>query len=135
MILEINNTVTIKEVQRRFRAAFPFLKIEFSDRPHDWGEPVMDGHWYGIDFQLISLTKRAPLADFIIIQPWDKVGDVEEQFKTKFGLYPQILRREEYQWIQTAGTDELMLDELNEIGRRSIESRSGNLWIERETLL
>jgi hypothetical protein len=135
MILEINNTVTIKEVQKRFHAAFPFLKIEFSDQPHDWGEPVLDGHWHSVDFQLSTIARRAPMADFIIIQPWDKVGDVEEQIKTKFGLYPQIFRREEYHWIQTAGTDELTLDEQNDIGRRSLESRTGNLWIERETLL
>jgi hypothetical protein len=64
-----------------------------------------------------------------------KAGQVEEQMKEQFGLFTQIYRRNGYSWVETAGTDELSLDELNEIGKKSVLNYRNNLWIEREILL
>jgi hypothetical protein len=72
---------------------------------------------------------------YIDLQSWSRTGDVEDAFKTKLGLYPQIFRRLGYKWVETAGTDLLSLDEQNSIGRESLVKRSGNLWLEKEYIL
>jgi hypothetical protein len=45
---------------------------------------------------------------------------VADWMKEQFGLFTQIYRRNGYSWVETAGTDELSLDELNEIGKKSV---------------
>ena len=134
MILEINDKTTIKDIQKQFRKTYPFLKIEFSDKPHQFGEVTKGGHWYDPSFRLFKISRRNEV-DYIEMQPWSRTGDVEEAFQRKFGLHPQIFRREEYQWIQTAGTDMFTLDEQNEIGQKTLERRANSYWIQREVLL
>ena len=134
MILVIGYTMTIKDIQQEFQKAYPFLDIRFSDRSHDFGAPITKGHWYDPDIRLFDITEISD-AGFVYIQPWNKTWDVEEQFKTRFKLYPQIFRKDGDQWVQTAGTDDFTLEEQNEIGKQSLERRNGNLWIEREKFL
>lgn len=134
MILVIGDRTTIKDIQQEFQKAYPFLDIRFSDRPHEFGTATNKGHWYDADKRLFDITEISG-PGYVYIQPWSKTWDVEEQFKTRFKLYPQIFRKEDDQWVQTAGTDDFTLEEQNEIGKQSLERRNGNLWIEREKFL
>ncbi len=134
MKIKINNSTTVNDVQQQFQKAYPYLKIEFADKSHEFGETTKTKHWYDKSFKLSAISKKLN-ADTIGVQGWKKTGDVEEEFKTKFLLFPQIYRREGSQWIQTAGTDVFTLDEQNEIGKKSMENPSDNLWIEREKIL
>lgn len=134
MTLKINTDTTIQNIQLRFQIAFPFLKIEFSDKPHKTGESITGGHWYDPSIPILSIAKK-PHTGTIQIQPWHKTGHVEDLFQKNFGLYPQVFRKDRGEWIQTAGTDMFTLDEQNEIGRKLVDSTSGNSWLERESLL
>jgi hypothetical protein len=133
MTIKIDHTTTIGDIKRKLQTAYPFLKIEFSDKSHEEGEATLSGHWYHPGFKVLDIAKR-PNAGLIVLMPWHKTGYVEELFKSKFGLYPQIFRNEKGKWIQTAGTDIFTLDEQNEIGRKAIEG-TGNYWLEKEHLL
>src|SRR5690349_20507307 len=115
MILHINHETTIKELQEKFRKAYPFLKIEFADRSQQPGEVKKPCHWYDPVFRLQNIAKL-PRNGEITLHPWSKTGDVEDMFSSMFGVYAQIFRNQGGSWIQTAGTDVLTLDEQNEIG-------------------
>lgn len=134
MIINITPHTTVRQVQLQFGKAFPFLKIEFADAPHEFMEASRKVHWYAKSFLVHTIAKKKVSAH-ISIQPWSKTGAVESEFQSKLGISAKIFRRQAYSWIQTAGTDMLSLDEQNEIGKRSIEKRSGSLWVERELLL
>jgi len=134
MILHIDHKTTIEDIQRKFSTAFPFLKLEFFDKPHKTGEPMHKGHRLDPAFRLLDFAKK-PHSGFIIIHPWDKTGFVERYFKEKFGLFPQIFRKEENKWIETAGTDVFTLEEQDGIGRRVVDKNHDPYWREREILL
>jgi hypothetical protein len=121
MIVEINNETTIRDVQEVFSTAYPFLKLEFFDKPHSWGEHCVNAHCYDPGFKLFTIEKRAKAPKFIRLSPWEKTGTLEEEFKDLFGLYAQVYRRFGNKWVQTAGTDDLSLSEQDEIGKKSVE--------------
>lgn len=135
MILRITHHSQIKTVQKKFHEAFPFLKLEFFDIPHGWGEPVTQGYQYDPSFRVSALEKEGVTVQIIRIHPWSKTGMIEKEFEENFGLHVQVYRRSGYKWVQTAGTDELSLEEQNELGMRSVANYRDNLWIEREALL
>jgi hypothetical protein len=135
MMLHINNTTTIRDLQEDFSKAYPFLKIDFFNQPHGWGEMNSQAIRYNGNFRLIDIEKIQFHHSAIEIHPWTKVGELEQTFKDRIGLYVQVSRRLGDEWIQTAGTDDLNIDEQNEIGKKSNLSHSGNLWIEREPFL
>jgi hypothetical protein len=133
MNLNLLPSTTLAEIQEDFQKHYPFLKICFASIRHGFGELVGPGHWYDPSFHLSALINNFT-PKLIEIHPWQKTGEVEEMF-VEIGLYAQVFRWEDDQWIETAGTDVLTLDEQNQIAFASAEKRSGNLWIEREALL
>src|SRR6476620_10023967 len=135
MTVEINKISCIKDIQKAFCKAYPYLKIEFFDMPHNWGETTRKAHRYASGFKLSMIERKKHSPGIIHFQPWMKTGQIEEQMKEQFGLFTQIYRRNGYEWIESAGTDELSLDEQNEIGKKSVLNYHNNLWIEREVLL
>jgi hypothetical protein len=135
MIFHINDTVHIRDLQSVFSQAYPYLKIDFFDKPHGWLEGNSNAHQYHPDFRLSLIESKHVQHVSIEVHPWTKVGTLEQTFRELLGVYVQVSRRNGETWIQTAGTDELNLDEQNEIGRRSTEQIHENLWIEREAPL
>ena len=134
MTIKIDHTITIRQLQKRLQAAYPFLKIEFANKSHEEGEQIKKAYWYDAGCKLLDIAKK-PETGLITLQAWYKAGYIEELFKNKFGLYPQIFRRQNDKWIQTAGTDVFTLDEQNEIGKKTVEHTHSGYWIEREILL
>jgi hypothetical protein len=134
MTINITDNTRIIDIQKKFRQAYPFLKIEFFDRPHAWSSTVGKAHRYDPEFT-IRFIQKIKKNYCLELHPWEKVGSVEEHFSQLFGLYPQVYRRNAYSWIETAGTDELSLDEQNGIGKKSLMEPHVNLWVEREVLL
>ncbi|PWT77595.1 MAG: hypothetical protein C5B59_03735 [Bacteroidetes bacterium] len=120
MIIEINDNKKIGEICREFSDHFPFLKIEFFDEPHNWQEPTSLKHILPQQLE-IGEVRNKQLPGVIEIHSYHKTGSVEQEFLKHFGLNIQIFRRQGDEWIQTAGTDELVLEEQNELGRKSLE--------------
>lgn len=134
MIVNITHKTTIEHVQRKVNVAFPFLKIEFSDKAHAQGQKTKKAHWYDPSFKLLDIAKKQKTG-WVTLHPWDKTGFVEEIFENRFGLHAQIFRKENDQWIETAGTDVFTLEEQNEIGRKMIDKNRGVYRRESELLL
>ncbi|HEY0750525.1 MAG TPA: hypothetical protein VGD26_05190 [Chitinophagaceae bacterium] len=134
MIIQIDYSTTVNDIQRLFQKAYPFLKIEFADKPHLFSEPTIDPAWYAPGERILNIATKDRLG-FITFYPWDKTGNLEREFHDKFGLYPQIFRRHEDEWLQSAGSDELSLEEQNELGKESLEQTLGFYWLRNEIVL
>lgn len=126
MIMEINDTKTIEDIRREFSAYYPFLSIEFYDEPHLVGEASSFKHLLPHNKTIREIRKRHN-PGMLEIHSWHKTGNVEREFKKLFVLNIQILRRQGNAWIQTVGTDELTLEEQNEIGRNATQDVSQNI--------
>jgi hypothetical protein len=135
MILQFSHATTVGDIQKRFHQEYPYLKLEFFDKAHGWGERVDTAHKYQSEFRLSLIEKPHVGVGFLKLHPWTKTGEAEQQFLDLFGLNVQVYRKRGYDWIETAGTDELSLDEQNAIGKKSLEDYRDNLWIEREAML
>ncbi|SRR5579871_92257 len=118
MIIEINDINTIGEVCRIFSEQYPFLKIEFFDEAHHWQEASSLKHLLPHNRTIAEVRKRHN-SGAIEIHSWEKTGRVEQQFRELFGLNVQIFRRQIDGWVQTVGTDELVLEEQNKIGENA----------------
>jgi hypothetical protein len=136
MIIEINDKKTLEDISSEFSAYYPFLKIAFFDEPHGWQEASSDKHRLPLNKSIGEVRKRHH-PGVLEIHSWHQTGHVEQEFRKLFGLQIQILRLQGEKWVQTAGTDELKLEEQNEIGRKTtegmIDTSMGN--IEKEKLL
>lgn len=121
MIIEINDTQTLAAVNEAFSEQYPFLVIAFFDSPHQWQEKSSPEHRLSYDKKIGEIRKKHHHPGAIEIHSWQKTGIIEQEFRKRFGLNVQILRRHGDSWIQTAGTDELTLEEQNEIGRNATQ--------------
>lgn len=118
MIIEIDDTKTIEAISKAFSARYPFLKIEFYDKPHHWQEGSPANHQFPHN-KTIAEIRRQHNPGGLDINPWQKTGRIEQEFHKRFGLNIQIFRHHGNSWIQTVGTDEFTLDEQNEIGKNA----------------
>ncbi|MBS1919354.1 MAG: hypothetical protein JST17_03775 [Bacteroidetes bacterium] len=121
MIIQVNSKKTIADFRNEFSGVYPFLNLEFYDTPHQFAEISSYKDQLPHDKTIHDICKTSEQGN-LEIQPWFKTGKVENEFKRIFGLNVQIFRRQGDTWIQTAGTDELTLEEQNEMGRYATEN-------------
>jgi len=132
MIINITRKTAIKEVQRKFNIAFPFLKIEFHDQSS--GKKGEAENCYAPNLKLFEVAGiKQP--GWVILQTGHTALQLQELFKDRFGFYASIFRKENDRWIEVSYTDVTTLEELNRIGRKSIEKNRDPYWREREVLL
>ncbi len=106
MLIEIDDAKTVSDIQDRFSLCFPFLKIEFYDKPHRWHESSSSSNQLGSSMFLGEIRKKHH-AGILEIKSWYKTGDVERLFKKLFGLNAQIFRSENNRWKQSTESDNL----------------------------
>jgi len=116
MIIEINDTKTIVDVQDKFNTFFPFLKIEFYEHPHHWYEESKNKTVLPTDKKIGDIRKNHYHGE-LEIHSWFRTGDLEQTFRKRFNLNVQVFRLHGSNWVETVGTDKLTLKEQNEIGR------------------
>jgi len=132
MIINITRKTAIKEVQRKFNIAFPFLKIEFHDQSSD--KKGEDENWYEPGTKLFEVAGKKQ-SGWVILQTGYTSLEFQQLFIERFGLYASIFRKENDHWIEISDTDINTLEELNRVGRRFIEKNRDRFWREREVLL
>lgn len=119
MILHIDDSMTVGDIQDKFSLCFPALTIKFYLEPHGYKEtssPDLE-----IDSKaLLSTIRKSHGAENLTILSTDKVSKVEYNFKKLFGLNVQVFRKENGVWLQTSFTDKYSLKELSEYSSRSI---------------
>jgi hypothetical protein len=119
MLITIDDSKTIGDIQDRFSLCFPSLKIEFYDTPHKWKESSSDEHL--IDAAtLIKDIRKTHQSGVLEIKSWFKTGDIEQFFRKQFGLNVQIFRLEEGKWKQSTKSDPSTLAMQSEIAMRQI---------------
>jgi hypothetical protein len=117
MIIEINNDRTVGEIQEQFTARFPLLKLEFF--PHAHQREATSEEMPCPHDQFIGEIRKKNVHGIITIEPGRETGDLEKEFERRFGLNVQVYRYQLDKWIQTAGTDILLLGEQEQIARES----------------
>jgi hypothetical protein len=120
MIIEIDDNKTIEEVTREFSAFFPFLKIEFFDEAHGWQQASSFSYLLPHNKKMGEIRKKHT-PGVVEIHAWHKTGTVEQAFRKTFGLNIQVFRHQGEDWVQTVGTDELTLEQQNEIAQNATQ--------------
>ena len=102
-----------------FARAYPYLKLEFFSKSHNWQESSSVLHKLEQDLSVSEVTHSLLCSGFIEIHYWQKTGIIEMMFLKQFNLSVQVYRKNGDNWIQTSGTDELTLEEQNEAGMKA----------------
>jgi len=120
MILYIDDTRRISDLQEKFSECFPNLKIEFYAHPHHWKEASLQIDAVDPSKKIGEVRKNHEHGG-LEIKSWYQAGKVEQDLKNLFGLNAQIFRNENGQWRQTVSSDNLTLTEQQEITSASTE--------------
>jgi hypothetical protein len=117
MILHINDDRLLREIQMDFSKFYPYLRLEFFDKPHLSMSPSSESS------KISPYTKAGSVRlkhheGAIYLLPNTTVKEVEEMMQKEFSLSVQISHYTKSGWIQTDVVDKATLDELNEMGRR-----------------
>lgn len=112
MIIKISTHTTIKQIQDAFAARFPFLKIEFfidanADGIFTANEMIKDHD------KTISEISKIALSNEVEIHGNHTISELEQLFKTNFGLIAQVFHKRNHTWIVTTTSDKLTLETLN----------------------
>ena len=118
MHLNINDSISLKEIQKVFSAFYPFLKIEFYNKRHNTYAASHELNLIDPDI-LLGKLNVTHVAGTLNILPSSRVSEVEKEFQRRFGLSVQIFRKEKDIWEQTTDMDDFTIKELNEFGRSS----------------
>lgn len=118
MHIEINDNTSLMEIRDVFNNYYPYLQINFYRKAHKKYEAspekdLIDPH------QTVGQLKKTHVSGLFEMTPKYKVSDVEKEFMVRFGLSVQILRMDQDKWVQTTGTDDFTLREMNELSRNS----------------
>jgi hypothetical protein len=111
MLLEIDDSKTTGDLQDRFSLCYPLLRLQFCNKKHGWEQVCPERDILHEDVLISGLRKKHDPGT-IEIKSWQKVGRIEKEFFTKFGLSVQICYRSGRHWIQTGKSDNMTLASL-----------------------
>lgn len=111
MILEIDDTKKVSEIEDRFSFCFPLLSLKFCRKKHGW-EDICPESGFVDDNTTVGEIRKMHNPGTLEISSWSKVGEVEKEFYNKFGLSVQICFRCGSRWIQSGKSDNLTIDSL-----------------------
>jgi hypothetical protein len=114
MKLIIAKNKSIQDLQSAFTSEYPFLKLEFY-RPANGSPVLMKKHLpYSTLLQAAGLKNGGEIE----VQKEMTVEELENSFKSLFGLTVQVERKVGTLWLQTTKTDKWSLEKQNEHGRQ-----------------
>lgn len=116
MKLEINADRLVKEVQTDFNQAFPFLKIEFFQKPHGVQQASNGKKMIAPATKFEALCKE-PFCGNVEVYEDMTVAELEQNLRKEFGLSIQVFRKSGNIWLETTMTDNWTLRQQNEHGR------------------
>jgi len=116
MKMHIHHNDTLELVQRSFSAEFPFLKLEFFNRPHDKGRPTEKQYMLNSKRTIDSCSPKLSEAT-VMIPTAMTVQELEGVFQERLGLNIQVFRKSGRVWLETTATDDWSLFKQNEEGQ------------------
>ena len=117
MTLDIASTKNISEVQRDFNSLYPYLKIEFYSTNGNSGKAEKKHLQNSIPFKNAGLTRSGSIE----LSDYMTVGELENIFRTQFGLSAQVSRKSGILWLETTMTDKWTLKQQNDHGKELSE--------------
>ena len=115
MKVAINDEKSIAMIQDEFNCVFPYLKLEFFSRMHETGE-ASSKKFLKKNTLLLGEFRTNHATGELELLPGMKVSELEEVFKTAFGLGVQVFRKSGKSWLETIYTDSWTLEEQNKEG-------------------
>ncbi len=115
MKIHINDSSTTKEIKEKFSRVYPYLKLEFFNKPHGEKEASVKEDLIKGDKTIGEIRTKRNEGD-LIIHPTTKAGELEQAFEDKFGIHVQVFRKSGRIWLETTSTDNWTLKEQNEVG-------------------
>lgn len=125
MQIYISEESVVKDIQEKFHTIYPYLKLEFYRKPHTKGEYSPEEEKISRDTPIEKIRMRNGFG-WLDISYYRTAAAIEHDFSYVFGLNAQILRKAGALWLETTGTDNWTLEELNNAGR-SLKSHSFQL--------
>lgn len=120
MIIDINDSVTIREIQKKFSSKYPYLEIQFFIHYPGKDNLLSKKELAPVD-KTIGEIKKTHVSGLLEIRSSNTITDVESEFLSRFGLSVQILRKSNAHWILPDRADQLTLKEQNEIGGKAAD--------------
>lgn len=114
MYLSIEKNSTVGELKKQFAGFFSNLKLEVFSAPHSSGQGSPASQLLADDRTLYSITGNQKEGQFYF-EPTNTVANFEEALKKQFGLSVQVFRRSGKIWLETVQTDNLDLQQQNEM--------------------
>ena len=113
MEILIKSGKTMLQIQEDFSKMFPFLKIEFFESPQDPTGTSTRSKMISSDKRLKEGLKGINAKSLFLFGD-TTVKELEDRFKTDFGLNVQVFRKSGNLWIETSLTDSWTLDRQNQ---------------------
>lgn len=121
MKLKLSGKMKIKELKEQFNRYFPYLTIEVFNTPHDrkqhsdLNKPLKNNQ------HLSDLNPTLLIAEYPF-HAGTTVEEFEQDLQNHYKLPVQVYRRHSDIWIETGDTDDLTLDEQNNLGKHSVKN-------------
>jgi hypothetical protein len=116
MTIQLNPHSTLGDLQEKFNATFPFLRIVFFSKGHETGKGT-EKKFIKDPQTLIAECSAKKDANLISFNTFTTVGELEKMFEEKLGLFVQVFRRSGNLWLETTATDNWSLHHQNEQGK------------------
>ena len=117
--MKIYSSRKLSELKEEFNASYPFLKLEFFKVPHHDQEPTAKKAMIKADHAVSDISEIVNEGE-IAISGSMTVIELEALFRDEFGINVQVFRRSGNVWLETSSTDEMTLDEQNDLGKEKV---------------
>lgn len=122
MKISINDRRKIFAIQKDFNEMFPYLRIEFFAKPHEpAGAPAKK--MMKQPSKTLGECRTIHNSGTLTIIPGMTVADLEQNFRSVYGLSVQIFRQSGKAWLETTITDGWTLEEQNKQGEELSKSK------------
>lgn len=115
MLIHVNSNSLVKDLKKQFHDFFPFLKIEFFNKEHSFGQSTHKSNMYFNDKKVFEINPNIK-ENIIIFNKDTTVFELEKKFNDDLGLNVQVFRKSGTVYIETSLTDSWTLDKQNTEG-------------------
>ena len=117
MMIQITRNRSILEVQQDFNRQYPFLKLEFYKNNASDTRLKRQHILSSVPVSHAGLTRNGNIE----LNDLMTVGQLENIFRTEFGLSAQVSRKSGTLWLETTMTDGWTLKQQNDHGKELSE--------------
>ena len=114
MKVDINNRRRIADIQESFRKLFPYLTIGFFTHYKNLENATLGNGVSGL--RTLGQCRTIHSSGEMTVTPVMTVREVEEIFRTRYGLHVKVFRQSGKAWLETSRTNDWTLEEQNREG-------------------